>query len=432
MNSSIKDSGIEYIGKIPEEWDIQKIKIFSDIFGRIGFRGYTVNDLVDEGEGAITLNPSNIENQKLKLDQLQYISWFKYDESPEIKIYNNDILLVKTASVGKVAFVENLNDPTTINPQLVVFKNIKINPKYFYYCLVSSVIQTQIDLNLNGGVLLTLSQENIRNYYCVVPDEKTQENIVKFLDKKIKIIDDKIDKLKELIEKYNEYKQSLITEIVTKGLNSDVEFKYSGIDWIEKIPAHWKTDYLKYRVILNGSTLTDKTDDNYEFKYVDIGSVSFEKGIEKYETMLFKDAPSRARRIVKKDDVIISTVRTYLKAIAIIPDEKDLIVSTGFAVLTPTKINSRYLGYVVKSEYFINLVSANSVGVLYPSINSNKLINFMIVIPPDNEQEEIADYLDKKISPIDFLITEKEKLVNKLEEYKTSIIFEYVTGKKEV
>ena len=89
MNSNMKDTGIEYIGKIPKDWDVQKIKIFSDIFGRIGFRGYTVSDLVDDGDGAITLSPSNIENQKLILDKLQYLSWFKYEESPEIKIFNN-------------------------------------------------------------------------------------------------------------------------------------------------------------------------------------------------------------------------------------------------------------------------------------------------------------------------------------------------------
>lgn len=176
---------MELIYNIPADWEITKLKFFSKIFGRIGFRGYTASDLVDEGEGAITLGPPNIVNQKLNLENKRYLSWEKYDESPEIKIYNGDLLLVKTASVGKVALVENLNEPTTINPQLVVFKDININSKFFYYAMVSDVIQFQLFKNLNGGVISTLSQENIQNYVIPLPESSEQQNIVDYLDQHI-------------------------------------------------------------------------------------------------------------------------------------------------------------------------------------------------------------------------------------------------------
>ena len=156
----MKTTDFESIAEIPYSWDLIKLKFFSDIYGRIGFRGYTASDLVEEGNGAITLGPPNIENQKLNLKERKYLSWEKYDESPEIKIYNGDLLLVKTASVGKVALVENLDYPTTINPQLTVFKNILINNKYFYYTMISEVIQHQIASNTNGGVIFTLSQDS--------------------------------------------------------------------------------------------------------------------------------------------------------------------------------------------------------------------------------------------------------------------------------
>ena len=224
----------------------------------------------------------------------------------------------------------------------------------------------------------------------------------------------------------------LINQLVTKGLNSNVPMKESGIDWIGQIPNHWEIDSLKHRVDLNSKTLNDNTDSNYEFDYVDIGSVSLERGIEKYEHMVFEDAPSRARRIVKKDDVIISTVRTYLKAIAIIPDKENIIVSTGFAVLTPTKINSRYLGYMVKSDYFTNLVSANSVGVSYPAINSTDLINLKILIPSEEEQNEIANYLDKEILNLNNIINKVSDNIALLEEYKISLIHHVVTGKIDI
>ena len=176
----------------------------------------------------------------------------------------------------------------------------------------------------------------------------------------------------------------------------------------------------------------DSQYDYYEFDYVDISSVSLEKGIEKYEHMYFKDSPSRARRIVKKDDIIVSTVRTYLKAIAVIPDKKDVIVSTGFAVLTPRNINSSFLAYLTKSNYFVNLVSAHSVGVSYPAINSSVLVNLKIVIPPTEEQEKCSDYLEKEISKIDEIIEKNNEEIELLEEYKTSLIHHVVTGKIDV
>ena len=120
--------------------------------------------------------------------------------------------------------------------------------------------------------------------------------------------------------------------------------------------------------------MSSTTSGDYEFRYIDIGSVDFHKGIMGYEVMKYKDSPSRARRIVKKGDLIVSTVRTYLRAIVTIEDDEDTIVSTGFAVLTPINVNEKYLEYLTKTEYFISEVIKNSVGVSYPAINSKELL----------------------------------------------------------
>lgn len=423
MASKMIDTGIEYIGTIPEHWRILKIKHTYSM--QTGFTPDTeISEYYDDENGYVWVTIRDLTSDRYIENSEHKISKLYLDEKNPKIIPKNSLLYSFKLSIGQVAFAKN---ELYSNEAIVSFlEKADVNLGFLYYS--SSLIKHNANENIYGAKLL--NQFLIKNAVITFPPLDEQKKISDFLNNKIDTINIEINKLKELVVKYQEYKQSLITEIITTGLNKNVEMKESGIDWIDKIPKHWEIDYLKHRVTLNGSTLTDNTDANYEFKYIDIGSVSFENGIEKYETMLFKDAPSRARRIVEKDDVIISTVRTYLKAIAIIPEEKDLIVSTGFAVLTPTNINSRYLGYVVKSEYFINLVSANSVGVLYPGINSNKLINFKIVIPPNKEQEEIANFLDEKINPIDNLIVETEELIKKLEEYKKSLIFEYVTGKE--
>ncbi len=195
----------------------------------------------------------------------------------------------------------------------------------------------------------------------------------------------------------------------------------------------WETKRIKDIVKVNELTLSDSTNPNYEFKYVDIGSINQFK-ITDTETTLFFEAPSRARRIVRKNDILVSTVRTYLKAITYIDfDPKDTIASTGFAVMTPKKnINPKFLSYAVEADYFINDVIKESVGTSYPAINSSKLEALSIILPPIETQRKIANCLDVKIQNIDKKI---ELLKKKRENYITlrkAIINEAVNdeGKK--
>lgn len=201
----------------------------------------------------------------------------------------------------------------------------------------------------------------------------------------------------------------------------------SGVQWIAGIPEDWEVVALKRVATLNDDSLSNNTPDDYQFKYVDIGSVSFEKGIHSKELTTFKEAPSRARRLVRKNDVIISTVRTYLKAIAIISDEDELVVSTGFAVIRPRKLCPLFLNYAVKSHYFTERVRAYSNGVAYPSINASELISMKVVSPNVDEQQKIAAFLDEKISHIDNIIEDTKKSIENLKAYKQSFITETVT-----
>jgi type I restriction enzyme S subunit len=250
------------------------------------------------------------------------------------------------------------------------------------------------------------------------------------LDTQCSEIEAVIAKTMATIEEYKKLKQSIITEAVTKGIRGDRPMKDSGIEWIGDIPADWQVSPLQYYVELNKNTLGEDTPADYEFDYVEIGAVTLENGISEYQRYKFADAPSRARRIVQANDIIISTVRTYMKAIAIVPEKDNVIVSTGFAVLTPKNINIDYLGFALKSEYFVHTVTANSVGISYPAINSSDLIKFKIAIPAEDEQEEIAEYLKKKCAEMDTLIKKKTALLEEMETYKKSVIYEYVTGKK--
>jgi len=161
------------VGVIPQDWVVTQIGEISQIYGRIGFRGYTVNDIVRKGEGAITISPSNIQNNRTDFAICTYISWNKYEESPEIKIEDGDIILVKTGStVGKVAIVQNLPERATINPQIVVLKKIKIHKPFLGYLMCFEVVQDQLTAAVVGGALPTLSQRQVASFKFPCPPRK--------------------------------------------------------------------------------------------------------------------------------------------------------------------------------------------------------------------------------------------------------------------
>ena len=207
------------------------------------------------------------------------------------------------------------------------------------------------------------------------------------------------------------------------------EYKDSGVEWLGEIPSHWDSKPLKYLCTYNDEVLTEATSSDTEIQYIDIGSVSATEGISHIETMLFKDAPSRARRIVKDGDVIVSTGRTYVEAIAPIDNApENLIVSTGFAVIRPNKnLYKGYAAYCLRAKGFIKEVVARSVGVSYPAINSSDLVNIAVPSIAYSEQTKIANFLDHETAKIDSLIEKQQQLIELLKEKRQAVISHAVT-----
>lgn len=206
-------------------------------------------------------------------------------------------------------------------------------------------------------------------------------------------------------------------------------YKTTKSPWLASIPEHWEEKRLKDVATYNDESLDEKTDPDFEIEYVDISSVSLTHGIEKTELLAFEKAPSRARRKVRHGDVIVSTVRTYLKAIAPIKNPPhNMVVSTGFAVIRPRpSLDARFAGYMLQSNGFVGDVVANSVGVSYPAINASDLARLPFAEPPLPEQRIISDFLDHKTAQIDALIAKKQALLEKLAEQRTALISQAVT-----
>jgi len=207
------------------------------------------------------------------------------------------------------------------------------------------------------------------------------------------------------------------------------EYKESGLPWLGQVPGHWDVKRLKNWVAVNASTLSESTPNDYEFEYLDIGSVGTGRLSKSPARIRFGGAPSRARRVLRAGDTIVSTVRTYLKAVVTVGElDEPLIASTGFAVLTPRGDSvPRCLGYVAQSEYFTNQVTGDSIGIAYPAIAETKLSNILVTLPPPAEQAAIVRFLDWANGRLERAIRAKRKVIALLGEQKQAIIHRAVT-----
>ena len=205
-------------------------------------------------------------------------------------------------------------------------------------------------------------------------------------------------------------------------------YRESGVEWLSEVPEHWEVKRLKFLASTNDEVLSEGEDALRPVLYVDIGSVNENGEIPQMEEMVFKDAPSRARRLVRDGDTIISTVRTYLRAISPICDPPDsMVVSTGFAVIRPRNLDPAFASWGLREHGFVEEVVARSTGVSYPAINAWQVGELPIPHPPLSEQRAIAKFLEQDIVQIDALITKKLVLTERLQEYRTALITHTVT-----
>lgn len=206
------------------------------------------------------------------------------------------------------------------------------------------------------------------------------------------------------------------------------KYKDSGVAWLGEVPEHWEVKPIKAVATCNDEVLEESTFSDYEIEYIEISGVDMGRGICSTEIIPFGNAPSRARRRVADGDILVSTVRTYLRAIApIIKPPGNLIASTGFAVIRPRYVVPHFLGYIFQAEFLVAEVIARSVGVSYPAINASDLMRLYVPLPLKVEQQAITAFLDRETEKIDALIAEQKRLVALLAEKRQAVISHAVT-----
>lgn len=432
-----KDSGVEWFNEIPEHWNMVKFRYKFETT-----KGLTItkSDLQDKGIACV--NYGEIHSKygfevNPEIHNLKCVSEEYLETNKSSLLSRGDFVFADTSEdiKGTGNFTHLHSDVQTFAGYHTIIARLidDSNYRYIAYFFDSIAFRTQIQNLVKGVKVYSITNKILKDTILFCPLKGEQTQIANYLDHKTILIDNIITQKEQLINKLKEQRQAIINEAVTKGLNPNVSLKNSGIEWLGEIPENWEVAKLKYVAECNKNTLSDKYDEDFKINYIEIGNVSIDKGIEKTEEYKFSEAPSRAKRIVKTNDIIISTVRTYLKAITTITEQhNDYIASTGFAVLTALKINSKFLGLITQSDCFIDDIISKSVGVSYPAINASEIMNISIPIPPKNEQEQIYQDVENRIKNNYRTIDSIKGSIEKLKEYRQSIISEAVTGKIDV
>ena len=409
--------------------------------GRIGWQGLKANEFIDEGPYLVT--GTDFYNGSVNWNTCYHISEERYNEAPEIHVQNGDILITKDGTIGKLAYIKNKPEKVSLNSHLLILRPLSkdIENRYIYFALQSPAFEHYTGLVQSGTTMSSLSQEKIGNYKLALPSLLEQLHIAIFLDEKCKDIDTLITLQEEMIAELQAYKQSVISEAVTKGLNPNVPMKDSGVKWIGEIPSEWnacKTLYILSMPITDGPHTTP-TLYKTGVPFVSAEAVSTGKGKINFDRIRGYISEEFYQECCKKyipqiNDIFMIKSGATTGRVSIVDTDKKFTIWSPLAVFRCNTLvmKPQYLFYALQSNGYQKQIELGWSFGTQQNIGMRTLEQLVLTVPPLSEQQAIADYLDTKCAQIDELIALKQQKITELQDYKKSLIYEYVTGKKEV
>lgn len=405
----MKNSGIEWIGDIPKNWNMSKI-------GSL----YTQrNEKVSDKE----YQPLSVTMQGV-LPQLA--SAAKTDDGDNRKLVHVGDFAINSRSDRRGSCGISPLDGSVSLINIILTPRTTMHPGYYDWLFHTTLFADEFYKWGHGIVadLWTTRWQEMKSICVPVPEYVEQERIAAFLDSKCNAIDTILEKTRASIDEYKKLKQSVITQAVTKGIRGDRPMKDSGTEWIGEIPNDWITKKLKYISIFKQNKCSIN-DDN--LNYIGLENIVSWNGQYVTTNSLYEKEQSL---ICEKNDILFGKLRPYLAKVYISQEKQ--CCSSEFCVISICGQDTKYMWYQLISHGFIFMVDRSTYGTKMPRANVDFIKNMHVAIPSFSEQKEIADYLDNKCSKIDNLISKKEQYLTEIENYKKSLIYEYVTGKKEV
>jgi len=439
INVDLKDSGIEWIGKIPKDWGVRTLKRTAFIHGRIGWQGLTSEEYLDEGNYYLVTG-TEFEDGKVNWNDCHYVERDRFQQDIKIQLKSDDVLITKDGTIGKIALIDSLPKPATLNSGVFVtrVRNKEFIPIFFYWILISDLFPQFIEYSKVGTTINHLYQKTFECFIYPLPSLYEQKLISAYLDKITAIIDKAVSVKKKQLEKLEELKKSIIYKAVTKGLDDSVEMKDSSIEWIGEIPKGWEIKKLKYYIEIKDGTHDTPTYEetsvgNYPFvTSKDITNNEIDFSAVKYINSDYHDNYYK-RSNVMKDDIIMPMIGTIGNSAIVKKEEPFSIKNVALFKTSKNEFTStKYLFYFLESELNKTQFEIISKGGVQEFVSLTILRNLYFLKPKIKEQKLIVAYLDQKTSEIDSVFEKITLQIEKLKDYKKSLIHECVTGKRRI
>lgn len=432
-----KDSGIAWIGEIPEHWVIGRIKNIIHAYKAGPFGSSLITSNLNNIGKYLIYTPEHIAACTTNLDSNLYLPDYRINEMGQFEVGIGDVVFPIVGTLGRAMQITSDMPNGIINQRLSKFRLFenKICSNYFMWIFgKSDFYKIYIDMNSRGSFILNLTKLLIGNMPIMLPSLPEQQSIATYLDQKCGEIDELITLQEEMITKLQSYKQSVITEAVTKGLDKNVPLKDSGIEWIGEIPDHWNICKLKNIFLLSTGT-TPK-----DFDKISEGDnlINWYTPSDILDSCndLFNSQRKLSEKVIYDNKIPLFPIGTLLYVgIGASAGKVGYANENGYSNqqitgLIPLECYSRFYFYYLSA--LKDKIRDNAFFTTLPIINNTYLGQELIPYPPINEQQSIANYLDQKCSEIDELISIKQQKIEKLKDYKKSLIFECVTGKRKV
>ncbi|HEB8401013.1 TPA: restriction endonuclease subunit S [Campylobacter jejuni] len=420
---NFKESGIEWLGEIPEHWEVVKINKIVTFVNGYAFENFDFNPIFE----IPVIRIGDMQKEKILYDNC-----LKTKEKEKLKqflISNNDILIALSgATTGKIAFCDTDNK-AYINQRVAIVRSKLKLVKYYFLTRGFSLL---IELACNGSAQPNISTKEIGEFKIPLPSLKEQEQIANFLDEKCKKIANFIEKKEKLITLLKEQKQALINETITKGLDKNINFKDSGIEWLGEIPQHWRIVKLKYVAFTNiGLVYTpDDIIENPDEGYPVLRANNIQNGKIDYQDLIYiKSKQIGKKQIISSGDLLMCVRNGSENLLGKTAKIQDGYFSFGaFTAIIKSQFND-YFYWIFQTNMLRKSIASFSASNGIGQISQDDIKNFIISFPPLKEQEQIAQFLDSEISKIDKIIEKTKKQIKLIKEYKTTLINQAVCGR---
>ena len=438
---TMKQTGVQWIGEIPSDWNTKRIKYMANLKGRIGWQGLTSDEYQDDGAYLIT--GVDFANGGIDWENCVHVPMKRWEEAKDIQIQNGDLLITKDGTIGKVAIVSDMPGETSLNSGVLRIMPIEgYSRRFLYWVIKSDEFWNWFHFrNAGNSTIIHLYQGDFAEFLYAFPNYDEQEAIADFLDEHCGKLDSIITDLEKQIETLKAYKKSLVTEAVTKGLNKTVSLKDSKIEWIGDMPEHWETNrilYLLEQPITDGPHTTPEMQD-IGIPFVSAEAVSCGNGkidfdhIWGYISEEFYKKCCR-KYIPQRNDIYMIKSGATTGRVAIVDTDEIFTIWSPLAVFrcNTELMLPKFMFYSLQADFFQMQVQLGWTYGTQQNIGMRTLEHLKICVPPMEEQIEISNCLDKKTVQIDSLIENKQRQLNSMNKHKAALIFEYVTGKKRV